>query len=265
MELLLDENNNVVLKDGMPVYRYNDGSEQPFDAKATLESLNGKVKDLEEREKRHAENNEKISQELGKYKDIDLEEVKKNAEIIKKLEDKDLVDEKGVEALKKTMIANFEEEKKADQRKNKKVLKQLEEENGSLQKMIFNMAVINKFSNDDHFSGKEPKTFYPPEDAAKVFGDNFKVEIKNDKVRVHAVDKEGNVVMSKKNHGEIADFHEAIEILIDQHPRRDDILRSGKKGGPGATGNIQIGSKEFNKLSSQDMIKEGLSKRRATI
>ena len=32
MKLKLDENNNVVVKDGMPVYVHEDGKEIPFDA-----------------------------------------------------------------------------------------------------------------------------------------------------------------------------------------------------------------------------------------
>ena len=37
MKLKLDENNNVVVKDGMPVYVHEDGKEIPFDAnKATV-------------------------------------------------------------------------------------------------------------------------------------------------------------------------------------------------------------------------------------
>ena len=44
MKLKLDENNNVVVKDGMPVYVHADGKETPFDAnKATVKiaELNG--------------------------------------------------------------------------------------------------------------------------------------------------------------------------------------------------------------------------------
>jgi len=47
MKLKLDENNNVVVKDGMPVYVHEDGKEIPFDAnKATVKiaELNSEAK-----------------------------------------------------------------------------------------------------------------------------------------------------------------------------------------------------------------------------
>ena len=264
MKLVVDKDGHAVLKDGMPVYKYDDGSEQPFDAKATLDSLNNKVNSLEEREARHAEKTKELNEKLKTYKDIDLEAVNKNAEIVKKLGDKQLVDEKGIEALKSTMIANFDEEKKGIHTSYKKTIDDLSGQKSGLEKIIFDLAVYREFANDEHFvdiGGKERRTIYPPEDAAKIFGPNFKVEIKDQKVKIIPQDNDGKPIMSKKNHGEVADFHEGIAIMVDKHPRRDDILRSGKKGGPGAGGNLDINSKEFDKLSSTEMIKEGLKKK----
>ena len=39
MKLKLDENKNVVLKDGMPVYTHEDGSESPFNAKSAMDKI----------------------------------------------------------------------------------------------------------------------------------------------------------------------------------------------------------------------------------
>lgn len=264
MELLLDKEGHAILKDGMPVYKYQDGAEQAFDAKATLDSLNSKIKSLEERETRHAEKTQELESKLKVYKEVDLEETKKNAEFVKKFKDKELVDERGIEALKQNMIANFEEEKKGIHKSYENQIGELNKQNKGLENVIYDLAVYREFSNDEHFvdiGGKERKTIYPPEDAAKIWGKNFKVDIKDNKVKILPVDNDGKPIMSKKNHGEVADFHEGIAILVDKHPRRDDVLRSAKKGGPGASGNLDVSSKEFDKLSSTDMIKEGLKKR----
>ena len=62
MKLKLDENNNVVVKDGMPVYVHADGKEIPFDAnKATV-----KIAELNGEAKQHREAKLKIRKPLSK-------------------------------------------------------------------------------------------------------------------------------------------------------------------------------------------------------
>ena len=53
MELLLDEEGRAVLKDGFPVYKHEDGTESPFNAKKTLDNLNKKIEAVEEEKTRH--------------------------------------------------------------------------------------------------------------------------------------------------------------------------------------------------------------------
>ena len=61
-----------------------------------------------------------------------------------------------------------------------------------------------------------------------VFGKHLKIEDGN----VVAYDAHGNKLYSKARPGEAADFDEALEILVDQYPYRDQILKgSGHSGG----------------------------------
>ena len=63
MKLKLDENNNVVVKDGMPVYVHEDGKEIPFDAnKATV-----KIAELNSEAKQHREAKEAAEAKLKAF------------------------------------------------------------------------------------------------------------------------------------------------------------------------------------------------------
>lgn len=82
MKLKLDENNNVVVKDGMPVYVHADGKEIPFDAnKATV-----KIAELNGEAKQYREAKEAVEAKLKAFEGIDdpkaaikaLETVKKS-------------------------------------------------------------------------------------------------------------------------------------------------------------------------------------------
>jgi len=83
------------------------------------------------------------------------------------------------------------------------------------------------------------------------FGSSFKVE----DGKIVAYDKAGNKLFSRAKPGELADFDEALEMLIDAYPQRDQILKGANHSGSGARpGAGQNGSKrtisraEFNKL-----------------
>src|SRR6185369_15152564 len=63
------------------------------------------------------------------------------------------------------------------------------------------------------------------------FGSDFKIE---DAGKVVAYDSSGNKIFSRTKPGEPADFDEALEMLIEQYPRRDDILKGSGHSGDGA-------------------------------
>jgi len=69
------------------------------------------------------------------------------------------------------------------------------------------------------------------------FGQNFKIE----EGRMVAYDAHGNKVYSRANPGELADFDEALDSLIEQYPYKDHILKSSGASGSGAQGNNQGG------------------------
>jgi hypothetical protein len=68
--------------------------------------------------------------------------------------------------------------------------------------------------------------------ATEYFGKHFKIE---DNRIVGYLD--GEKILSKTKYGELADFDEALETIIEKYPMKDRILRAGHAGGPPASGN----------------------------
>lgn len=258
MELVLDENGHVKLKDGLPVYKYDDGSESPFNAKTTLENLNAEIKNKTEESTRHFTNLEKTKKDLKVFKGIDPKLALDALETVKNLKGKDLLDVNGVKILKQEMRDSFDLELKDVNTAHAAVLTEKDTSIATKDATIQYQAITQKFSNSEFFSGKTPKTIYPPEDAVRIFGHNFYVEGEGREIKIIAKDKEGKVIMSQKDHGDPADFNEAMTKFIDDHPDKARILNT-TPGGPRALGNLGPGKAgEF--ATSVDRIAAGLKK-----
>lgn len=266
MKLKIDEKTGTaVLENGLPVYQYEDGSESPFDADTTLATLNTRVKNLEEEKNRHAEDKLKFKAQLDKFKGIDPVKASEHARMVKALEDKQLIDAQGVDAMKKewaaAMKGSFEEEKRSIVEGFNQEKSAWEKAKSDYEALVFDLSVANKFATSEYFSGKEPKTTMPPEYAKKVFGDRFEMKIDGRNLRIIAKDANGRELYSKKNHGELADFDEAIAQIVDEQNKKYSIMNPGKQGGPKASGNLTAPSgKDFENLSPTEKIRAGLKK-----
>jgi len=226
MELILDEDGKVKVVDGLPVYKYEDGSESPFNAKTTLDNLNAKIGSLEEEKTRHYTKSETLKKDLKVFKGIDPKVALEAIETVKNLKTKELLDSSGVKVLKQEMREGFDAE--------------LREKDEAWKKIVEEKEVLI-------FSGKTPKTIYPPDDAVRIFGHMFEVEGEGKDIVILAKDKEGKTVMSQKNHGDPANFNEAMGKFIEEHPDKARILNTNP-GGPPAGGNLGTG--EPGKFSS---------------
>ena len=76
------------------------------------------------------------------------------------------------------------------------------------------------------------------------FGQAFKIE--GDKTV--AYDASGNKIFSRARPGELADFDEALETLIEQYPYKEHILKSSGASGGGSQGS---GSGSGSKIMTQ--------------
>ncbi|KAB1578754.1 DUF6651 domain-containing protein [Serratia marcescens] len=238
MKLKLDENGHVVVSDGKPVYINDEGKDIAFDVAgtvATITRLNGEAKG-------HRERAETAEASLKSFSDIaDPAEAIKALEIVKNLDAKKLVDAGEVEKVKLEAIKAVEEK-----------YAPVVTERDSLRDALVTEKVGGSFSRSQFIT---EKMAIPADLVEARFGSNFKLEDGN----VVAYDKAGNKLFSPSNPGEVAGFDEALEILVDSYPYRDQILKgSGASGGgagsggPAPQGKTSVSRAGFEAMSASE-------------
>lgn len=239
MKLKLDANGQAVLKDGMPVYIHDDNSEHPFDAKATV----AKISQLNGEAQGHRERAEAAEKKLLPYKDItDPVAAIKALETVKNLDDKKLVDAGEVERVKAAVKESVTKE-----------FAPIAEERDKLRTELFNEKIGGSFLRSPLLNGPKSLLVCPPDMAQAFFGKHF--SIVDGKVIAKTAD--GKEIYSKKKHGELADFDEALEILVDSYPGKQHILRGNGASGGGAgqgKGGGGGGGADLSKLSPMDRL-----------
>jgi hypothetical protein len=213
MKLKLDENGNAVLSDGKPVYIHDDGKEVAFDAPgtvATITRLNGEAKS-------HRERAEAAEKTLKTFEGLDDPAAARKAlETIKSLDQKKLIDAGEVEKVKAEITKAYDEK-----------LTAAEKRAADLEGTLYAEKIGGSFARSKFLADK---VAVPADLVRAQFGSAFKIE----DGRIAAYDANGNKVYSRAKPGELADFDEALEMLIDQYPHRDAILKGNDNGGAGA-------------------------------
>jgi hypothetical protein len=215
MKLKLDEQGHVVLQDGKPVYIHDDGKEIAFDVVgtvATISRLNGEAKS-------HRERAETAEGKLKVFDGIeDASAARKALDVVKNLDAKKLVDAGEVDKVKSEAIKAVEEK-----------YAPIVSERDKLQAALVSEKVGGSFARSKLIA---EKLAIPADLVQARFGESFKLENGN----VVGYDKSGNKLFSRSNPGELAGFDESLELLIEQYPYRDQILKASGASGGGAQG-----------------------------
>jgi hypothetical protein len=237
------EDDKVVVNNGMPVYVDDEGKDVEVDANR----LFSKVNELNAENKTHREKYDGVRPVLDLFDGIeDVTEWKTTAdaalETVKKLDDKKLIDAGKVDEVTAAMKIAHEEDKRKQQTSWEKKDEAYQKELRKKDSKIYELMVTAEFGRSPFFTGENPKTNLDPEIAEAYFSKYFKVE-ENDQGKLHVVGyrDNGKVIYSNKVPGDIAPFTEALEIIIDDHPKKNAILDigksgSGSKGGGGGGG-----------------------------
>jgi hypothetical protein len=257
MKLKLDDKGNVVVQDGKPVYVHDDGKEVAFDAPntiATISRLNGEAKT----------NRERYEAAEGKLKSFDgitdPEIARKALETIKNIDDKKLVDAGKVEEVRAAAVRAHEEQSRATAKAHAEEVTRLKAENEKITSNFYAEKIGGSFSRSKFFSKDADSSFkfsVPPDMVQARFGHQFKIE----DGKVVAYDSAGNKIYSRTRPGEIADFDEALETLVENYPYKDQILKGsvgaggGAGNGSGAGGKKSLSLAAFNALSPKDRAK----------
>ncbi|MBB6306229.1 DUF6651 domain-containing protein [Xanthobacter tagetidis] len=245
------------VQDGKPVYVGDDGKETPFDAPhsvATISRLNGEAKG-------HREAKEAAEAKLKGFDGIeDAAAALKALETVKNLDAGQLVTAGKVEEIKAAAKKAAEDQVAAAAKAANEQINTLTSERDKLMADLFGEKVGGAFTRSKFVT---EKAAVPADMLQAMFGSRFKVE--NGKVVGYAAD--GQPIYSRTKAGEIADFDEALESMVDGYANRDSILKgsgtgSGAKPNGGAGGGGKsISRKEFESLPPADRqarIREGV-------
>lgn len=237
MKLKLDEQGHVVVKDDKPVYVHDDGKEIPFDAPAAL----SKIGDLNKEAKGHRERADAAETKLKPFEGIENPaDALKALATVKNLDDKKLVDAGEVERVKSEAI-------KAVEAQYAPIVKKAEE----LESALYGEKIGGSFARSKFIA---EKLAIPADIAQSFFGKHFQIEAG----KVVATDASGNKIFSRARPGEVADFDEALEHLVETYPNRNHILKSsgasgggGSGGGSGSGGSKSVSRAAFESMSPQ--------------
>jgi hypothetical protein len=230
----LDADGRIEMKDGNPVYIQSDGREMVMEA-STVGSLNGEAKAQREARQR-------AEADLKKYEGIDPEKARVALETLEKLDQKTLIDAGEVDKVKAQITEQYTGK-----------LSEAENTNKSLRGENNNLKLDLAFT-----SSKFMDRFSIPSDMVRAaFGRHFEF---GDDGKIVPKDQTGNPIYSKQRIGEVASFDEALEILVEQYPGKDAILKapdargSGNSGnGGGRTGNkATVTRTEFDNMTPAD-------------
>jgi len=234
-----EESKAPVLEDGKPVYIDPDGKELALDPPAMYQ----KIIDLGAESKGHRIKKEELSTQLELFTEVeDLPKWKKDAdaalEQVANFKDKDWLKADKVEKLKSDMKTAHEENIAGIQKSFSLKEADFTEKIGKKDIQIRKLMIDNKFATHPLFSGKNPKSNVLPAMAVDHFGKQFKIEEaeKTGELTLTGYHTNGDIVYSKEQPGEVADFNEAMLLIFDKHPNRESMLPSGPPGSGGGGG-----------------------------
>lgn len=225
----------------LPVFIHADGKEAPFDADSTL----GTISRLNGEAKSHRERAEKAEGTLKSFEGIsDPAAALKALNVVKNLNDKQLVDAGEVERVKNEAIKSVQAQ-----------FDPIVKERDTLKSELFNEKIGGAFARSKFIADK---VAIPADMVQAAFGRHFSIE--GGKVVAKGVD--GNALFSRTRHGEPADFEEALEILVDSYPHKASILKGtgasgsgsqgGSGGGAGGGGKKTYTRQQFDAMSPMD-------------
>lgn len=236
MKLKVDQaTGKAEVQNGHPVYVYDDGKEVAVDVPATVAKFTKLSEDIDAVRKRAVT----AEDGLKAFEGLDPKSAREAAEKLKDLERKKLVDSGEVDKVKAEVNAIYEgvlgwplAELKERLNGHKTVAEAITGLAGQVRKL----TVGAKFATDPHFvavADKKPKTLLPPDIAEQVFGGLFEPTAEG---RITAKFPDGTPVRSRTKPGELADFDEAIGLIVDNYAHKDSILRDPGGAGVGAGG-----------------------------
>lgn len=232
----IDGKTYAEVQDGKPVFEDSDGKTIAFDAPGTIQTISARNAEA----KANRERAEAAEKALKQFEGIENPaDALKAIETMKSLDQKKLIDAGEVDRVKAEISKAYDEKLTAAEKRA------LAAETNLNKEMIGGSFARSKFIAD--------KIAVPSDLIQSQFGSLFTLE----DGKIVAKRPDGNPVYSKANPGNPANFDEALEILIDEYPHKDHILKgTGNSGGGSKNSNGGVGMKtmtteQFNTLDAK--------------
>lgn len=212
----LDADGKIEMKDGNPIFVNSAGQEQTVGGDT--------ISTLRQEAMTHRQAKEAAETKLAAFKDIDPVKAKEALEAVKKIDLNKLVESGKLDEVRNELTKQFNTQ-----------LGEKDTALNDLQGRMNNMLVSDVFKSS---SIVREGIAVPPDMFEATFRNNFKVE----EGKIVAYGKDGNRLLSKARAGEYADPEEALQLLVEAHPQKDQIMKatvgngSGNQGGGGGRG-----------------------------
>lgn len=212
---------------GLPVYVHDDGKEIGFDAPLAIK----KITELNGEAKNHRLAKEAAEEKLAKFAAIeDPKKAIEALEMLSKIDQKKLIDAGQVDQVKAEITKNFQQQ--LDEEKQRSQM---------LETQLYDSMIGGSFAGSKYIADK---IAIPADLLQARFGQAFKVE----EGKIVAYDASGNKIYSRAKPGELAQFDEALEFLVENYPQKDYILKaSGNNGGGSRPTQHDIGQKTMKR------------------
>ncbi len=260
---------------GLPIVIDDKDKENPKEFAIDAIHQYAQIPILREEAKTHRVEKEKLQKLFKFFEDaeIDLsdddktsefvENAKKALELTKNIDDKKLIDAGEVETIKRQ--AQEALQTKLDEQKTNfdKKLEEKDKENDSLNGTVYQLMVANQFHSSKFVKDKLALT---PTAAFRYFMDNIKIELDDNGYRkvvlyYPSVNGQNERVYSEERTGELADFDEGLELIVNKDADKDALLRGtgGSGSGAGGTGGSGSGAvtNPFVKGENYNLTKQG--------
>ena len=192
MKLKLDENGNVVVVDGKAVYVDDSGKDVVFDPVKMTQTN----QELRTEAKGYRQKLDAATEKLTAFGELDPEAAHKAVETVSNLDAKKLIDAGEAQRVRDEMSKTFQSKLDAETERSR-----------GLQLQLDNVTISSAF-RDSAFI--KDKVAMPSDFVMSYFKDRIKVV----DGRVAVTDAGGNEILSSTNPGAVADFDEAMSIVV---------------------------------------------------
>ena len=229
----------VILTDdkGLPIVMDDEKEDvTPFGIDAI--HLLSKVPALQTEAKGHRLKAEEANKKLETFAGIDPAKATEALKLAANLSAGDLTKKEEVERIKQETEDAWKGKIEALALSHQEELKAKDDALADMDDDLRGSLLTTNFAKSPHFTGKEPNTKLTPDIAEAYFGKSFKIEKDEQTGKRTAVGYIGeNVIYSKSKPGTIAQFDEAMDLIIAAYPMKEAILfKSQGSGAPGSGG-----------------------------